>query len=154
MTISRLLAAIVLAVGACVLASQMPSGEVAAQDTKAEKKALRKKLLEERLKAEAEKAKSDADKAKADADKPKEEPKQALTETKPANPMNVKAVAKFIDSQISHELTAAKIAPSPPTNDAEFLRRASLDITGVIPTAERVASFLANTDSDKRANVM
>lgn len=35
-------------------------------------------------------------------------------------------------------------------NDADFLRRVTLDLTGVIPTAEHVSSFLAEPSPDKR----
>lgn len=39
-------------------------------------------------------------------------------------------------------------------NDSEFIRRASLDTIGKLPTAERVRSFLDNTDPDKRAKLI
>ena len=65
------------------------------------------------------------------------------TETKPAKPMNVANVAKFIDAEIDRA-AAAKIAPSSRSSDAEFIRRVSLDITGVIPVSRSGQSFLAN----------
>ena len=37
------------------------------------------------------------------------------------------------------------------TNDYEFVRRVSLDMTGRIPTAAQVSSFVANTSPTKRA---
>src|SRR4029077_10948539 len=42
------------------------------------------------------------------------------------------------------------IAPSPLSTDAEFLRRASLDAVGTLPTPEEVVAFLADTAPDKR----
>jgi hypothetical protein len=40
------------------------------------------------------------------------------------------------------------------TTDAEFIRRASLDITGVIPTASKVKAFLQSSDPEKRAKLV
>src|SRR5581483_5588314 len=39
----------------------------------------------------------------------------------------------------------------PRADDAEFLRRAYLDLVGVIPTAEKAQAFLDSTDANKRA---
>ncbi|MCE9533040.1 MAG: DUF1549 and DUF1553 domain-containing protein [Planctomycetes bacterium] len=167
MLIRRLVAALVLASGAMFLAAQVPD-DLAAQDAKLDKSALLKKFQErakrkaDRAKAEAEakasadaKAKVEADaKAKAEADAAKPTAKVAPAETKPSKPMDVKAVAKFIDSQLDKELKAAKIDPSSRCSDAEFIRRATLDITGVIPTAERVTSFLASSEANKRETLI
>ncbi len=43
------------------------------------------------------------------------------------------------------------VTPAAATDDYEFIRRASLDLTGRIPTANRVVSFVADTTPDKRA---
>jgi hypothetical protein len=64
------------------------------------------------------------------------------------------AVATDIDRLIEARLTAAKLPLSPQADDAEFLRRASLDITGRIPTAERAAAFLADNSPDKRQKLI
>lgn len=42
------------------------------------------------------------------------------------------------------------LLPSPTCTDEEFLRRASLDAVGVLPTAERAQEFLADARPDKR----
>ena len=133
--------AIVLSAGATFVAGQIPA-ELAAQTAKEKKQALLKKLAE---KAEA---------AKTETEPVKPVAKVAPTETKPAQPMDVKAVAKFIDAEINKKLAAAKIEPSAKSSDAEFIRRVSLDITGVIPAADRVAAFIDSTDADKRAKLV
>src|SRR5713226_5498786 len=56
----------------------------------------------------------------------------------------------YIDQHIDAKLQRLKILPSPPASDAEFLRRASLDLTGLPPTREEVRAFL-NDPADSRA---
>jgi len=51
----------------------------------------------------------------------------------------------FIDTLVNVKLQRMKILPSGPAEDAEFLRRASLDIAGVPPTIEQVNAFVADT---------
>ena len=58
--------------------------------------------------------------------------------------------ANLIDKYIWQDLQANNITPAGKTTDQEFIRRATLDLTGRIPTPERVAAFLADTDRDKR----
>jgi len=60
----------------------------------------------------------------------------------------------LIDEQIRQSWEDAEVTPSPRADDAEWLRRVSLDIVGHIPTAERVRTFLADTRPDKRAIVV
>src|SRR5207244_1703144 len=62
--------------------------------------------------------------------------------------------ARLIDEQIEKKLAAEKVTPSPVCSDAEFLRRAYLDITGVIPTADQARAFLDSTVPDKRARLV
>ncbi len=50
----------------------------------------------------------------------------------------------FIDTLVNAKLQRMKILPSGPAEDAEFLRRASLDIAGVPPTIEQVNAFVAD----------
>jgi hypothetical protein len=59
-----------------------------------------------------------------------------------------------IDSHIFGALSAAGVAPAPQTTDLEFIRRATLDLTGRIPTPDRIALFLADSSPDKRAKLV
>src|SRR5262245_54278964 len=58
-------------------------------------------------------------------------------------------VAAAIDREIDRALAAAKVPASAPADDAEFLRRAYLDIAGRIPAADRAAVYLDSTDPDR-----
>ncbi len=64
------------------------------------------------------------------------------------------ALARRIDQAVDKQLAAEKIPASPRADDAEFLRRAALDVTGVIPSAERVTAFLDSKDPAKRAKLI
>ena len=46
------------------------------------------------------------------------------------------------------------MAPAAPADDAEFLRRVSLDLTGKIPTAGEVREFLDDPQADKRRRLV
>jgi len=56
-----------------------------------------------------------------------------------------------IDDKNLAKLRALGIPPSPEVDDAAFLRRASLDATGVLPRAEELDTFLADSDPKKRS---
>ena len=47
----------------------------------------------------------------------------------------------YIDRTIDAKLQRLKIQPSPVVDDAGFLRRVSLDLTGQLPTPAEVRSF-------------
>ncbi len=55
-----------------------------------------------------------------------------------------------IDKLVYARLQKLGLAPSGPCSDSEFLRRSSLDTTGVLPTPEEVRSFSQDTNPDKR----
>ncbi len=63
-------------------------------------------------------------------------------------------LTRRIDQGIQAVLAENKVAPAPRADDAEFLRRVYLDITGRIPPASRVSEFLASTDPDKRRKLI
>ena len=50
----------------------------------------------------------------------------------------------YIDKLVNAKLQRMKILPSGTCSDAEFLRRASIDLTGLPPTVEQVKLFLAD----------
>ena len=56
----------------------------------------------------------------------------------------------FVDELIFGRMERDNIPHAPLSNDEDFLQRASLDATGLLPTAEKVRSFLADTDPNKR----
>lgn len=64
----------------------------------------------------------------------------------PAAPAN-----NFIDEHILSKLRTLNVPPADLCSDAEFLRRASLDITGALPQPQEIRDFLADGDADKRA---
>src|SRR5262249_54894829 len=49
-----------------------------------------------------------------------------------------------IDRLVDQKLQKVKVLPSPPCSNAEFLRRASIDLTGLPPAPEKVRAFLAD----------
>ena len=59
-------------------------------------------------------------------------------------------MARRIDELLAAEWKAAGVAPAPTASDGEFLRRAYLDLTGVIPRVSEVREFLADERPDKR----
>jgi hypothetical protein len=60
----------------------------------------------------------------------------------------------FIDDEIFSLMASANIKSAAVSSDAEFLRRVTLDLTGRIPSATDVTNFLADTNSNKRDNVI
>ncbi len=57
----------------------------------------------------------------------------------------------YIDQRIHEKLRNLRIQPSELCSDVEFIRRASLDICGTVPSPERVNQFVADASPDKRA---
>jgi len=56
----------------------------------------------------------------------------------------------FIDDLVIAKLKSLRLEPSKIAGDATFLRRAYLDVAGILPTSEEVETFLADTAADKR----
>jgi hypothetical protein len=72
-----------------------------------------------------------------------------------AEPIGGQFVVKNkIDTLVLQGLKDINAQPSALTTDAEFLRRASLDICGVIPSGDTVRAFLNDTSPDKRAKAI
>ena len=59
--------------------------------------------------------------------------------------------ADSIDSYIFADFEKHNITPASKTTDWEFIRRATLDLTGRIPTADRVLAFVNDPSSGKRS---
>jgi len=57
----------------------------------------------------------------------------------------------FVDQLVGDKLQRLRIAPSPPADDATYLRRIFLDTIGTLPTVDEARKFLADTNPDKRA---
>ena len=56
----------------------------------------------------------------------------------------------FIDEHILAKLRVLDLPPAPLCDDATFLRRLYLDVTGYLPPPEEVRAFLADRSGDKR----
>jgi hypothetical protein len=59
-----------------------------------------------------------------------------------------------IDRFLNVRLAEANVSPRPLTTDIEFLRRASLDIRGIIPTPEQIALYMREPAAARRANAI
>lgn len=66
-------------------------------------------------------------------------------------PRDFSGVSAQIDRSVDAALAKAAIPHSPQAEEAEFVRRVTLDLIGRVPTAEEAGIFLANTDPQKRA---
>ena len=60
----------------------------------------------------------------------------------------------FIDDLNLRKLQALNLPPSPPCDDAAFIRRAFLDAAGILPTPNEVKVFLADRSADKRLQLI
>lgn len=59
-----------------------------------------------------------------------------------------------IDLHLLRQWRRLGVVPSAPADDATFLRRATIDICGTLPTSNELAEYLADTRSDKRARLI
>ncbi len=57
----------------------------------------------------------------------------------------------YIDQLVGKKLQQLRILPSGLCSDEEYLRRVTLDITGLLPTREEYDNFMQDTAEDKRA---
>ncbi len=60
----------------------------------------------------------------------------------------------YIDRAIDAKLQRLKIQPSPVVDDAGFLRRVSLDLTGQLPSPAEVRAFAADPSKTKRSSLI
>lgn len=59
-----------------------------------------------------------------------------------------------VDRALSTEWRKQRLVPGPLVDDAGFLRRVTLDLTGTIPTADGLRAFVADKRTDKRARAV
>ncbi|MFO0817304.1 MAG: DUF1549 and DUF1553 domain-containing protein [Pirellulales bacterium] len=59
-----------------------------------------------------------------------------------------------INRALAEQWRRLGVAPSSPVSDAEFVRRATLDICGALPTAEEVAAYVQDSTADKRSRLI
>jgi hypothetical protein len=64
------------------------------------------------------------------------------------------APTNFVDELVFKQLARLKINPSELCDDTVFLRRAYLDLTGLLPTINKAQQFVAASESDKRAKLI
>jgi hypothetical protein len=70
--------------------------------------------------------------------------------TKPSPALSAEQLADRIDELLEAKWREKEISPAPLADDAEFLRRLSLDVGGRIPAVQDVRLFLADKSPDKR----
>jgi len=64
------------------------------------------------------------------------------------------AMAARVDQLLQERWQEAGVQPAPISDDAEFLRRAYLDLTGIIPPVAEVRKFIVDTNPAKRAELI
>ena len=60
----------------------------------------------------------------------------------------------YVDKHVFAKLKMLNILPSDLCTDQEFVRRAYLDLCGILPTPDEVRAFLADKAADKRAKLI
>jgi len=65
-------------------------------------------------------------------------------------PVTTPAPKNFIDEEVFKKLTLLGLPPSELSDDANFLRRVTIDVAGRLPSLDETKAFLASTDADKR----
>lgn len=69
-------------------------------------------------------------------------------------PLSVEELATKIDELLSRKWSDDALQAAPPADDAEFLRRVSLDLSGRIPRVAEVRDFLADSSANKRQRLI
>lgn len=65
-----------------------------------------------------------------------------------------KSIEEVVDHYIQVRLDTEKITPAPQANDANLIRRMTLDLAGRIPTVNEAQSYVAATEPDKRVSAV
>lgn len=63
-------------------------------------------------------------------------------------------IVNDVDKYVFAKLKMLSIAPSDVCTDSEYIRRAYLDVCGLLPTKDEVTKFLADKSPDKRAKLI
>ncbi len=77
-----------------------------------------------------------------------------LPEAVPASAYEKLPQQNFIDGHVWKKLQQLNITPSEPASDAQFHRRAFLDVIGRLPTPDETRTFLADKDPKKREKLI
>ncbi|MHB1424293.1 MAG: DUF1549 domain-containing protein [Gemmataceae bacterium] len=75
------------------------------------------------------------------------EPREGFVWTNPPE-------SNFIDTFVFAKLKMLSLPPSDLCTDAEFMRRAYLDVCGILPTPKEVLAFLADKSANKRGQLI
>lgn len=78
----------------------------------------------------------------------------ALVFKRTGPPRDPAPVSAAIDAAVDARLKQDRVPASPPADDAEFLRRVYLDLTGRIPTLRQAETFLASKEPARRAKLI
>jgi hypothetical protein len=60
----------------------------------------------------------------------------------------------YVDRHLAAQWGRLGIAPSPPAGDGEFIRRASLDVCGTLPTPDEVNAYVEDARPDRQARLI
>ncbi len=71
-----------------------------------------------------------------------------------AAPRTEREMSARVDALLAETWAREQIQPSQPASDAEFLRRVTLDLTGIIPKVLEVREFLGDSRPDKRSRLI
>lgn len=72
----------------------------------------------------------------------------------PGSELDAVALAQRIDRLLEASWKADEVEPAPAADDAEFLRRAYLDLAGKIPSVGEARAFLDDTNPEKRRKLV
>jgi hypothetical protein len=78
----------------------------------------------------------------------------AFVPARPDFSWDAPAAGNIIDQQVFAKLRTLRMNPSGPCTDREYVRRAYLDLLGIVPTAEEAGAFVADTSPDKRGKLV
>lgn len=77
-----------------------------------------------------------------------------LAPRRPELPPAAPGIENPIDRIVIQYWRDRGVTPPPPLDDAGFLRRATLDLVGLLPSRDELAAFTADSDPDKRAKLI